>query len=165
MKYLIKKFSFFLTCLLAFSIFFIGCKSDASADKQAAAEAETEKESSTHVKSERAAVAVGFWHYSIVGGPQEERDRYKGRWVHVKRDDTFTSGIYDKETNSGTWTFDDPTSTILLRYAKSDENLAYEWQVKGYGETVIWMGNTPSNPKSTQIKMNKFEPGTYPTAE
>ena len=167
MKYQIKNLSFFLTCALIFSLFFVGCKSDASVDKKAAAEAkaEAEKKSATHVKSERAAVGCGFWHYSIVGGPKEEKDRYKGRWINVKRDDTFTSGLYDQQTNSGTWTFDDPTSTILLNYAKPDENLDNEWQVKGFGETTIWMGNTPNNPKATQIKMNKFEPGTYPTAE
>ncbi len=151
-----------LIFLLFTAFFFTACKNEKSSDSSETANAETPEEAPIHVKSERAAVAIGFWHYKTIAGSDEEKERYKGRWIHVKRDDTFISGLYDQQTNSGTWTFDDPSSTILFKYKDSGESLAYEWKVQGFGTTTIWMGNTPSNPKATQIKMEKVDEGTYP---
>ncbi len=107
-----------------------------------------------HIKSEKAAVLVGLWHYAVTVGKPEEVSLYDGRWIDLQRDDTFTSGQWLEETNSGTWSYEDEGNYLRLIY-NNNENLATEWQTQGSGTTVIWKGSTPNNPSAIQIKMEK----------
>ncbi len=168
MKFSTRSFRILGSLLLLSALVFTSCKSDKKADQQAASSsssASTGEAAPQHFKSERAAVLVGFWHYAMVVGDPKDVEKYQNRWIDLRRDDTFTSGIFDKQTNSGTWSFADEAESVILHYDKKDEGLAYEWRIQGYGDMVIWKGNTPSNPKSTQLKMMKQKGVKYPGAE
>lgn len=165
MKFSIRSL-FTLASLLLFStLLFTSCKSDKKVDQQATNNKEEGAPAPQHFKSERAAVLVGFWHYAMTVGDDKDEKMYQNRWIDIKRDDTFTSGIFDKETNSGTWSFIDERESVILNYDKKDEGLAYEWKIQGYGDMLIWKGDLAgSNPKSTQIKMMKQKGTIYPGA-
>jgi len=167
MKSSIKLLQVFASLILFSGLLLTSCKSDKTADQQAATTSGEEgAPAPQHFKSERAAVLVGFWHYSMIVGDAKDKEKYQNRWIDIKRDDTFTSGLLDKQTNSGTWSFADETETVILHYDKKDEGLAYEWNIQGFGDMVIWKGNTASNPKATQIKMMKQKEPKFPgTAE
>lgn len=165
MKFSTRLLKVLASLLLLTSLFFTSCKSDKAADQQAAVSSESDATAPPHFKSERAAVMVGFWHYAMVVGDAKDKEMYQNRWIDIKRDDTFTSGVFDKETNSGTWTFADDRESVILNYNKKDEGLAYEWKIQGYGDMLIWKGDLAgSNPKSTQIKMMKQKEAKFPGA-
>ena len=153
-----------ITILSLCLCFFWSCQSDTPADSGSEAiedNSNATTDAPTHIKSEKAAIMVGLWHYAIAVGNSEEAEKYTGRWIEIKRDDTFISGLYLNETNSGTWSYDEEKKYIKLNF-KEDEGLSTEWETQGFGETVIWKGSTPNNKTGTQIKMVKQFDGARP---
>jgi hypothetical protein len=139
------------TLLMLCGLFFFSCKSDTNSNSDNNS-ATTNPDGSTHVPSSPSSLMLGLWHFAVVVGDQPVADKYKGRWIDIKRDDTFTSGLYLEENNSGTWSYNPETKIISLKY-KNDEGLAPEWETQGGGESIIWKGSTPNNKTGLQIKM------------
>ncbi|MFT5802758.1 MAG: hypothetical protein ACI956_002579, partial [Nonlabens sp.] len=92
---------------------------------------------------------------------KEEVEKYTGRWINIKRDDTFTSGIYLKENNSGTWSYNEETKIIQLM-PKETEDIQTDWLVNGSGEFLILLGSTDTNKTGMQIRMSLSLDGSKP---
>ncbi len=88
--------------ILLLSIFglFVACKSDSTAQSEADGN-KTEGEG-THVKASKTAPIQGMWHHAVSVGNAEKVKLYEGRWIDIKPDETFTSGIWLNQNNSGT---------------------------------------------------------------
>ncbi|MFT4668225.1 MAG: hypothetical protein ACI8YQ_003794 [Polaribacter sp.] len=163
MKSLITTLSF---CL----IFFASCKTDTKTSSDTANSQESVNEvkpptptsADVHVPSAAAAPLIGLWHYQdIVHIRKEEVEKYTGRWINIKRDDTFTSGIYLKENNSGTWSYNEETKIIQLM-PKETEDIQTDWLVNGSGEFLILLGSTDTNKTGMQIRMSLSLDGSKP---
>ncbi|MFK8101669.1 MAG: hypothetical protein AB8G15_04065, partial [Saprospiraceae bacterium] len=109
-------------------------------------------DTSLHVKASHLSKYLGMWSYAGVVGGEGAKEKFAGRWIQFKGDGTFESGIWEEKNNQGHWYADPDTKIIKIAYDKGEE-IHGEWRVQGGGDTMIWLGNTPNNPKSTQIKM------------
>ena len=112
-----------------------------------------------HYKASADAPYVGFWVIEFaIGNPsgnkEEVSNEFVGRWCDLKADNTFESGKWEEQNNTGTWSFDPNTNYIFLKYDKA-ETIAHEWRIQGQGDRMVWIGNTPSNVKGTQLKLNR----------
>ncbi len=156
---------------LSFCLFFFAsCKTDTKTPTESGTTNTTEAVKETnpstpaevHVPSSAAAPLIGLWHYKdIIHIHKEEVAKYTGRWIHIKRDDTFTSGIYLKENNSGTWSYNEETKIIQLN-PKEKEDIATDWLVNGNGEFLLWLGSTETNKSGMQIRMGLSLDGSKP---
>jgi hypothetical protein len=112
-----------------------------------------------HYKASPEAPLIGMWviQYAL-GGPNIEKEElanmYQGRWVNLKADNTFESGKWQEQNNTGTWNYDPDTRIIQFNYDKT-ETIANEWRIQGHGDANVWLGNTPNNKLGTQLKVNK----------
>lgn len=141
----------------------ISCQSDTKSNAASSTEeteaaktsAATNQSSGTHIAASTEARFVGMWHYeTIVGNPAKKED-YVGRWINMKRDNSFTSGLYFEENNSGTWSYDENEKIIKLNF-KEPEEIESEWLVNANGDFIIWIGNANSNMTGLQIKMVRY---------
>ncbi len=112
-----------------------------------------------HHKASNDSPYVGFWVIEFaIGNPsgnkEELSNEYVGRWHDLKADNTFESGKWQEQNNSGSWSYDDETKIIQLNYDKA-ETIGHEWKIQGQGDRMIWIGNTPNNKKGTQLKLNR----------
>ncbi|MEL6638274.1 MAG: hypothetical protein AAFW73_20410 [Bacteroidota bacterium] len=110
-----------------------------------------------HVEASVLAPLIGLWHYQTVAGIKDPKvkDDYLGRWIDLKGDQTFTSGIWQEQTNSGKWTYDGE-STLINFYYDQSEVIYDEFQVQGAGmDIVAFLGNTSRTKRGIQIKMVK----------
>ncbi len=101
---------------------------------------------------------VGIWHYQSIAGIKDAktRDFYTGRWIDLKGDQTFTSGVWQDQTNSGKWDFD-PESQLINFFYDKNEGLDIQYKLNGPSDEItIFLGNTPKNPKGIQIKMVRY---------
>lgn len=150
--------------LLLLSIFLlISCQADnksntASSTKETEApqnSAAPTQASNTHVAASSEARFVGMWHYETIVGNPEKKEDYVGRWIHMKRDNSFTSGLFFDENNSGTWSYNESTKIIKLNF-KEPEEIESEWLVNANGDFIIWIGNANSNMTGLQVKMVRY---------
>lgn len=159
--------------LFLFTILFtIGCTNDttkhpapsASPDSHAGhnhGESENiikNEDGTVHVKGDPSAFLVGLWEveYALVGSTPKTDFRYKGAWIDMKGDFTFTSGTYDEQTNQGTYTYtSEPDKIIKYSFDKPDKILPTEAKVKGYAVSLLLMGKTPPDGKKSQIKIRQ----------
>jgi len=162
-------FSTLSKILLVSLLLFVSCKSDPkdttsnnnTTSQPVGANTPAEPTASTHISASSTAPLIGLWHYHNIGGNKEKTVAYKGRWVDLKADMTYTSGIYLEENNSGTWTYSDKTKLIKLM-PKETEEIETEWVVSGNGEFILWLGNTSNNKSGIQIRMKKIMDGAKP---
>ena len=149
---------------------FTACQTDNTNTRTSASVIPTETESNPvdtnapkpnveiiHVPASILAPMIGLWQYQTVVGVKDAKtkDDYFGRWIDLKGDQTFTSGIWQEQTNAGKWAFDGETKLINFNYNKA-ESIFDEFQVQGVGQDVIvFKGNTIRTTRGIQIKMVK----------
>ncbi len=110
-----------------------------------------------HVPASVLSPMIGLWHYQTVVGVKDAKtkDDYLGRWIDLKGDQTFISGLWQEQTNSGKWTFD-PESSLINFYYEKPEVIYDEFKVQGAGmDIIIFKGNTSRTKRGIQIKMVK----------
>ncbi|HHS95548.1 MAG TPA: hypothetical protein ENJ45_03080 [Phaeodactylibacter sp.] len=150
------------TLVIALILLVSACSTDTTDPNNNSNPKENTEQKTKHIKSSKAAVVLGMWHYAIpIAVNPKDAEKYKGRWIQFNRDDTFTSGIYLDQTNSGTWSFDDALNVVKMKFDK-DEDIETEWAIQGSGEVIIWKGNTEHNKTGMQIKMTKQLDGSRP---
>ncbi len=100
---------------------------------------------------------VGLWviQFALGSGAESKEElaaEFEGRWFNLKRDNTFTSGKWQESNNAGKWSYDASTKFILLEFQQPD-GFNPQWRIQGQGDRMVWLGNTPSNQKGTQLKL------------
>ncbi len=118
----------------------------------------TNPDGTVHVKGDMTAFLVGLWEvdYAIVGAATKVDSRYKGAWIDMKRDFSFTSGIYDQQTNSGTYKYQsEPVRLLNFTFDKEEKLLPSEAKVQGYAIKLVLLGKTPMEGKNSQIKIGQ----------
>jgi len=118
-----------------------------------------------HVKSSYGAFLVGTWFYGYAFGSENKTEDYKGRWIQFKRDDTFISGIYDQQTNQGTFTYDHENKQMITINYEKEEPIFNQWKIQRGQYACVWKGNTPLNNSGIQIKMEQQNPNDRPKKE
>ncbi len=145
--------------LLLVLILSIACKKD---QKNTAATTEnsnitTNPDGTVHVKSSHSAFLVGMWKYGFFMGPDNEKDKYKGRWIKFNRDDTFVSGQYGETTNKGTYVYEHmPNNELTINYEK-EESIYNQWAVQNGSAATLFKGKTKLNPSKITIKMDPIK--------
>jgi len=111
-----------------------------------------------HVKGDVTAFLAGLWEvqYAIVGAVAKVDARYKGVWIEMKPDFTFTTGIYDQQTNQGTYKFQsEPNRLLSFSFDKEEKLLPTEVKVVGFSTELVLMGVTPMEGKNSQLKIGQ----------
>ena len=140
------------------------CANDQSNTTEAVQEPQKEETTITgsepgHYTASKDAPYVGLWVVEFALGTasadkKELAKEFVGRWLNLKADNTFKSGKWQEQNNSGTWSFDAENKIIQINYSK-EESISYEWKIQGQGDRMIWLGNTPNNKKGTQLSLNR----------
>ncbi len=118
----------------------------------------TNPDGSVHVKGDVTAFLVGLWEieYALIGAKPKIDERYKGAWIDMKPDFSFTSGTYDTQTNKGTYTFqDEPDRLLTFNFEKEEKILPTESKVQGFAIGLVLLGKTPMEGKNSQIKISQ----------
>ncbi len=118
----------------------------------------TNPDGSVHVKGDITAFLVGIWEvqYALIGATPKVDSRYKGAWIDMKPDFSFTTGIYDQVTNKGTYKFvDEPKRLLTLDYEKKEKIMPSEVEVKGYAIGLVLLGKTPMGGQNSQLKIRQ----------
>ncbi len=118
----------------------------------------TNPDGTVHVKGDITAFLVGLWEieYALIGATPKIDARYKGAWVDMKGDFSFTTGIYDKETNKGTYKYQaEPERVLSFSFEKEEKILPTKAKVQGEGMQMVLLGETPMAGKQSQIKMGQ----------
>ena len=96
---------------------------------------------------------IGKWtYYHAI----KDSDYYKGRYIEFGGDGSFTSGINDKKTNSGTWSLDEEKNYLDLDYVDNSVDRDEQWKAqKNTIDVIILIGNSPKNESGNQIKLER----------
>ena len=81
---------------------------------------------------------------------------YDGRWYRFNRDNTFTSGVYDKELYKGQWTFNPATSLFHFIYEGKSPEPFDEWAIEGadgISDSFVLVGKTAKNDSRYHIRL------------
>ncbi len=156
--YLMKNLIWFIIT----TIIFTSCANESNTNTTGESQAEGEVVSPSepgHYKASPDAPLIGLWVIEFaLGGPnikkEELANEYQGRWVNLKGDNTFESGKWQEQNNTGNWNYDPGTRIIQINYDKP-ETIGHEWRIQGHGDANVWLGNTPNNKLGTQLKVNK----------
>ena len=104
------------------------------------------------------AFLVGTWEieYALIGSTPKVDSRYKGAWIEMQPDFSFTTGIYDTETNKGTYKFEsEPKRILTFNFEKEEKLLPTDAEVQGYAIGLVLLGKTPMEGKNSQIKIGQ----------
>ena len=118
----------------------------------------TNPDGSVHVKGDPSAFLVGLWEveYALIGATPKVDARYKGAWIEMNGDFTFTTGIYDQQTNQGTYKFQtEPERTINFSFQKDEKIMPSKAKVQGYAVQLVFVGETPMDNKQSHIKIGQ----------
>lgn len=119
----------------------------------------TNSDGTVHVKGDMTAFLVGLWEveYAIIGTVTKIDARYKGAWIEMNPDFTFTAGIYEQQTNKGTYKFlSDSVRILRFSYDQEEKLLPNEATVKGHSTELLLLGETPIDGKKSQIKIKQI---------
>ena len=106
---------------------------------------------------------IGTWECQATTGMSKTEDRqpYEGRWFSLRGDQTFSTGVYEKETNQGVYEYSGETFLLDLFFDAPELGVADQYKLHGVGvndsSVLIWMGNTPRNKRGMQLKMVKSD--------
>jgi len=118
----------------------------------------TQADGTVHVKGDPSAFLVGLWEieYALVGSTPKADIRYKGAWIDMQADFSFTCGVYDEQTNTGTYTFtSEPVKTVEFSFEKPEKLLPKKVEVKGQAVSLVLIGKTPPDGKNSQLKIGQ----------
>ena len=106
-----------------------------------------------HVEASALSPFIGKWlYYAAISNA----DYYKGKYIDFYGNGTFLSGVDGVKTNSGTWTYDEVEKLVDIDYSDNSKEPDEQWRAQNQSANVIiFMGNTPKNPKGNQIKLER----------
>jgi len=119
------------------------------------------QENSTHHKASADAPLIGLWEYGVSIHPSKPKFKKEneGRWIRFNTDNTFTSGKYQDQNNTGTWVYKPNAQIIQLNFEDNSINDDLDWQIQmsSSQDQMIWKGNADYNTSGAQIKMVRTE--------
>lgn len=80
-------------------------------------------------------------------GPSEQSPN-AGHWIDFNENGTYTYGIWDEQTYSGTWSYDDDTK--LLDLVPSNNTKPSQWKVMHKDDNLILVGTSRHNDNAIQ---------------
>ena len=113
----------------------------------------TESGAPKHHKASAMSPYIGKWKYRHA---IKNTEYYKGRYIDLKGDGSFTSGIDGEQNNSGTWSIDEEKNFLDIDYADNSKEKDEQWKAQANHNVVILIGNAPKNATGNQIKLEKF---------
>ncbi|MEM1319855.1 MAG: hypothetical protein AAGG75_06330 [Bacteroidota bacterium] len=129
--------------------------STTTADNGTAADAAADR-APKHISASALAPFIGLWSYSMPVSNDVARTKdYEGRWIEFSGDQTFKSGKWQEQTNTGTFEYDENTNILLIRY-KNQKDATMDWKIKLGIDVMIWLGNANINTSGDQIRMQKI---------
>jgi len=118
----------------------------------------TQADGTVHVKGDPSAFLVGLWEveYALIGSTPKADARYKGAWLDMQPNFTFTSGVYDQQNNQGTYTFtSEPVKTVQFNFEKPEQILPAKAEIKGHAVSLVLLGKTPPEGRNSQVKIRQ----------
>ncbi len=104
--------------------------------------------------STAANLSMGYWHMGGAVNTTEGDFKYEGCWFKFNKEQTFVYGKDETDVSSGTWIFDENTEYITLKGEPSKPGyFLNEFKCRQIGDIILLTGNTPNNPRGTQIKL------------
>ncbi len=127
----------------------------------------THPDGTVHVKASDIAPFIGLWNYSL--GMSSDLDRkqdYVGRWIEFAKDQSFKSGRWQKQLNTGRFSYDAKTQILSLDFKDNSEDRDIDWGIKLDNNVMIWLGNANDNNNGDQIRMQRVaERPTQPVGQ
>lgn len=136
----------FINCLLL--LLLLGCKTETESSDQQEPSAEITTDSPSTSKGNPNLVANmpyafltdEMFHHRITivsGKPDEETN--KGHWMDLHENGTYDYGVWDKQTYSGHWKYDD--NSKLLEFRPSGNEKTTEWRIM-YRDDNLYLAGT-----------------------
>lgn len=99
--------------------------------------------------------ASGYWHIASGFNVDTLGDfrPYDGTWLQMMPDHELVWGKNENELGRGAWGWDEAQEYITFISDTSKEFFIGEWKTQNKGDVYVCVGNTPSNPRSTQFKI------------
>ncbi|MBK7232809.1 MAG: hypothetical protein IPH93_11250 [Saprospiraceae bacterium] len=97
-------------------------------------------------------ITDSIWHFYFALSIAEETPKdniYKGHWLDLKEDFTYTKGIYSNKTDEGRYLYIPQNGTIELR---STIDSSSEWKLKVDPDAMLFIGTQKYGNNSWQIK-------------
>lgn len=146
--------------ILVLGLMVCSCKPDAtsnstdnSSPKETTANSTASDDQPKHVKASDIAPFIGLWEYTVIISDDLARKKdYEGRWIQFGADQTFTSGKWADQSNSGNFDYDN-NSKIIKLYYKNQKDATNDWKTKIDGDVMIFMGNGDINETGDQIRL------------
>ena len=97
-------------------------------------------------------------HYkNVIGsGGNNNDDSYKNKWVDLKDDGTYATGVNDKTSYEGIWMYDHP-STMLTLIPNPDDQKNSQWKVMFNEKVLVWVGTSRYGDNALQIRFIRSE--------
>jgi len=99
--------------------------------------------------------ASGYWHIASGFNVDSLGDfrPYDGTWLQMMPNHELVWGKNEVELGRGAWGWDEAQEYIKFISDTSEEFFIGEWRTQNKGDVYVCVGNTPSNPRSTQFKI------------
>jgi len=97
-------------------------------------------------------ITDSLWHFYFALSIAEETPKdniYKGHWLDLKEDFTYSKGIYSEKTDEGRYLYVPQNGTIELRSTRDSSS---EWKLKVDPDAMLLIGTQKYGNNSWQIK-------------
>lgn len=125
----------------------------------------TNMEPVAEAKADPTAPLQGMWEVNFAmtmeDDPKTSGKKVQGKWIYLKPEGIFTSGVYEKQTNNGTWKYDPDMDIISLNYEKPGDK-STTWKVQLGRDIIVWLGQTPENKSGSQIRLKRTKDNQLP---
>lgn len=97
-------------------------------------------------------ITDSIWHVYFalsIASEAPKENIYKGHWLDLKPDGSYTKGVFDQTTDQGKFVYSENTKNIELR---SSSDSSSEWTVKVDPQAMLFIGTNKYNNYPWQIK-------------
>lgn len=153
-----------LFCFLILALAFAGCNQKPASQNAATTPAteQPKKSESTPASSEGGhdytflTYKMLLYRAALVPGKDPKEQPFTGHWIKLDPDGTFKSGIYDKQTHTGKWTYNHDATTLLLQPDTKDYKTT-EWKVIFNDDMIVFIGTPSYGDSGTQIQLVRID--------
>lgn len=145
-----------LLIILAVAITVISCKQEASNTSQAPAQDTTAVASSAE-GHDYTFLTQGILHYTggIISGKDPRDEPFKGHWIDLEPNGSFTSGVYGDKTSGGRWAYNHDQKKLALMPDDTSQKPS-EWNVMYNENMVVLVGTATYGDNNTQARLERF---------
>ncbi|MEP7195799.1 MAG: hypothetical protein ABI851_04725 [Saprospiraceae bacterium] len=99
-------------------------------------------------------ITDSLWNFYFALSLSEDTPKeniYKGHWLDLKEDGSYTKGVYDQTTDQGKFVYDYAKKSVEFRSILKDTSS--EWNVKVDPDAMLLIGTAKFNNNPWQIKL------------